>query len=196
MDDAEVVIVVDREGVRGTAAAEQFEDEDLDEIVVVFENRRVLVPVDELVLQKDETYLLPIRLADYESELTATEGEAQVIELIAEQADVQKIRREVGTVRVRKTVDEEEELVEVPLISEEVEITRVAVDRPIDGPIPIREEGDTIILPLIEETLVVQKQLVLKEEVHIRRAQIETTETERVTLRKEDVVVERVDVDE
>ncbi|MDX1662202.1 MAG: YsnF/AvaK domain-containing protein [Candidatus Promineifilaceae bacterium] len=196
MVESEVIIVVDQEGVRGTAAADQFEDEELDEIVVMFGEQRVLVPADELVLQEDETYLLPIRVADYQTEMTATEGEARVIELIAERADIHKVRRESGAVRIRKVVDEEEELIEVPLISEDVEVTRVAVDRPIDGPIPIREEGNTIILPLIEEVLVVQKQLVLKEEVHISRKKIETTASERVMLRKEDVVVERLDVDE
>ena len=33
----------------------------------------------------------------------------------------------------------------------------------------IREEGDTIVIPIVEEMLVIERRLLLKEEVRVRR---------------------------
>lgn len=46
-------------------------------------------------------------------------------------------------------------------------VRRVSVDRVIDEPAKPRQEGDTIIYPVMEEVLVVQKKLVLKEEIYV-----------------------------
>jgi stress response protein YsnF len=55
----------------------------------------------------------------------------------------------------------------------------------------IRTEGDVTIVPVLEEVLVVEKRLLLKEELHIRRGvETETVEVP-VTLRKQRAVVER-----
>ena len=55
----------------------------------------------------------------------------------------------------------------------------------------VRTEGDLTIVPVVEEVLVVEKRLVLKEELHIRRtSQTEVVEVP-VTLRKQRAVVER-----
>lgn len=56
---------------------------------------------------------------------------------------------------------------------------------------PVRYEGDTMIIPLYEEVLVVSKQLVLVEEVRIRTQRSERHEPQPVTLRREEVSVER-----
>ena len=55
----------------------------------------------------------------------------------------------------------------------------------------MREEGDTTIIPVIEEVLVVEKRLFLKEEIRIRRTQTTQLHEETVTLRREEVVIER-----
>jgi len=65
------------------------------------------------------------------------------------------------------------------------------VDRVVAGPVPVRHEGDTMIVPVLEEVLVVEKRLVLKEELRVTRRRVETREPQTVTLRREDVVVER-----
>jgi stress response protein YsnF len=62
----------------------------------------------------------------------------------------------------------------------------------VDGLIPVRTEGDTTILSLVEEVLVVEKRWMLREEIHIRTQRIETHQPQRITLRSEDVQVERV----
>jgi len=64
------------------------------------------------------------------------------------------------------------------------------VNRTVDGPVSVRYEGDTLIIPLLEEVVVVQKQLRLKEEVHVIKKQTERRQPEQVTLRREAVIVE------
>lgn len=74
-----------------------------------------------------------------------------------------------------------------------VEVTRVPVGREIDLVPQSRVEGDTTIIPVVEEIAVVEKRLVLVEEIRIR--QITTTEEVSipVTLRKQTAIVERID---
>jgi stress response protein YsnF len=55
----------------------------------------------------------------------------------------------------------------------------------------VREEGEVTIIPIVEEVLVIEKRLILKEEVHIRRVRVPDVHREVVTLRTQDVVVER-----
>jgi len=53
-----------------------------------------------------------------------------------------------------------------------------------------------MIVPLLEEVLVVEKRLMLREEVRISKRRNETHRPQTVTLRKEDVNVERLEGDE
>jgi uncharacterized protein (TIGR02271 family) len=68
----------------------------------------------------------------------------------------------------------------------------VPINRVVDGPISVRSEEDTLVIPLLEEVLVVEKRLLLKEEVRITKRRVETHMPQRVTLRREEAVVERV----
>jgi len=83
----------------------------------------------------------------------------------------------------------------MPLAKDHVDIKRVVIGRDIDAPPPVRREGETIIVPIVEEVLVVEKRLRLKEEFHITR----TTATEQfeqtLTLQREEAVVERLDAE-
>ena len=119
-------------------------------------------------------------------------GRAEVIPLVEEELRVGKREVSRGTVRVRTVVDTVEELARATLEGEKVDVTRVPVDKVVDTPPAVRTENDVTIVPILEEVMVVEKRLVLKEELHIRRR----TETETVefpvTLRKQRAVVERV----
>ena len=83
------------------------------------------------------------------------------------------------------------EVVDQPLLTEEVEIERIAINRTIEEPVPVWREGDTLVIPLVEEVLVVEKRLVLREEVRIKKLRKETHTPEEVTLRQEQVEVVR-----
>src|SRR4030095_3117097 len=111
--------------------------------------------------------------------------------VIEETLDVHTRRVETGTVRITQTVQEHDVLVDETLWSEDVENTRGAVQRVVDGPIPVRTEGETTIISLVEEVLVVEKRLMLTEELHLRTRRQETRQPQRVTLRREEAHVER-----
>ncbi len=116
---------------------------------------------------------------------------AVVVPVVAEEVSVGKRRVETGTVRVRKTVRTTERVVDEPLTREEVVVERVAINREIDEAVGPRQEGDTLIVPLLEEVLVVRKQLILREEVRITRRKVEHRAPETVSLRVEEATVER-----
>jgi uncharacterized protein (TIGR02271 family) len=90
-------------------------------------------------------------------------------------------------------VQAREVLVDEPLLREEVVIERVPIDRVVEGPIPVRYEGDTMIVSVLEEVLVVETRLRLTEELRITRRQTKTHRPVTATVRREDVTVERVD---
>ena len=115
----------------------------------------------------------------------------EVIPLVEETATIGKREVLTGRVRVQTVTDTVEELAHADVQRESVEVTRVPVDRMVETAPEIRTEGDVTILPVLEEVLVVEKRLVLKEELHIRRrVETETVEVP-VTLRKQRAVVER-----
>ena len=118
----------------------------------------------------------------------------QRIPLVEEQAHVEKREVETGRVRVRTVTDERQAIVRDELVKGEVQVERVTLDVPIDHVPDVRTEGDTIIVPVVEEVLVVEKRLILKEEIRIRRsAHVEPVDQE-VTLRSQHAVIERQDL--
>ncbi|MFP5512309.1 MAG: YsnF/AvaK domain-containing protein [Alphaproteobacteria bacterium] len=126
-----------------------------------------------------------------DSELPREEGDA-VIPLHDESVTVGKQRVERSRVRVTTRVSKREAMVRESLEHEEATVTRVPIDREIDAHPGIRQEGDVTVIPLVEEVLVVERRLMLREELHIRKSR-RTVEVEQpVTLRSEEAVVERV----
>jgi uncharacterized protein (TIGR02271 family) len=115
------------------------------------------------------------------------------VPVIEEELEVGKRRVESARVSVRTIPRERDELVEQPLESMEVEIERVAIDRQIDAAPEIRNEGETLIIPVVEERLVVEKRLFLREEIHVHRRRTVTQFRQNVTLRSQEVIVERRD---
>jgi stress response protein YsnF len=95
-------------------------------------------------------------------------------------------------VRVRTVTDSVGELAHADLLREAVEVARVPIDKVVQTAPEIRTDGDVTIVPVLEEVLVVEKRLLLKEELHIRR-RVETEAVEvPMTLRKQRAVVERI----
>jgi stress response protein YsnF len=98
---------------------------------------------------------------------------------------------ETGSVRVRKVVHEEMQAVPVQVRTSQVEVRRVAVNRPVEERVGPRQDGDTLIIPIFELVPVIQTQLMLKEEVHVRIAETEEDVVRHVALKCEELVVER-----
>ncbi|HKD45448.1 MAG TPA: DUF2382 domain-containing protein [Candidatus Angelobacter sp.] len=114
------------------------------------------------------------------------------VPLHTEEVSVAKRRVVTGQVRVGIVTKETEQLVEELLDHEHVEIERTAIGKQVDKAPPVREEGDTLIIPILEEVVVVERRLVLKEEVRVRRTSEKQPYQERVVVRKQEAVITRL----
>jgi uncharacterized protein (TIGR02271 family) len=185
--------IVDLDGLRGRivrSVQQQGEDGNL-LLVEMMDGRRMWAPQDWLEARADGEHFLPFRTAHL-PEATVDDGGALVIPVLVETVDVRKQRRVTGRVRITKRVTSEDQVVEPMRSQETVEVERVPINREVSEPPPVRQEGDTTIVPILEEVLVVEKRLVLREEVRITKRRREISECYRVTLRREAAEIERL----
>lgn len=190
---AEQVVVIDQDGVRGTIDAQALQRRDQQKVLITYNgDRHVRAPLTMLQRTSDGSYALPLRLSTLETNARFLKtGEETVIPVVAEEAYIEKRLVERNRTRVTKQVHSEEETINTPLRQERVQVERVPVERIIDSPVTSRYEGDTLIIPVMEEVLIIEKKLLLKEEVRVTKYVGETEHQETVTLRKEAVTVER-----
>jgi uncharacterized protein (TIGR02271 family) len=115
-----------------------------------------------------------------------------VVPIIAEelQLDVRSVER--GRVRITKTVSEREEIVDEPLRTEDAVIERVAINRVVEVAPPVRYEGDVMVVSLVEEVIVIEKKLVLREELRVSKKTTETRKPQTVVLRREEANIEHL----
>jgi uncharacterized protein (TIGR02271 family) len=119
-----------------------------------------------------------IRIPVMEEELTATVRE-----------------REAGAVRIEKDVVAEEQTLEVPVTEERVRVERRVVDRPVTAADAGAFEETVIEVPLRSETVDVQKQARVAEEVVVSKEATQRTERVSDTVRREEVIVDEDAVD-
>jgi uncharacterized protein (TIGR02271 family) len=129
-------------------------------------------------------------------ETPAAHSRETVIPLFQEELSVSKRVVPTSRVQVSRVTHSHEQLVDELLEREQVEVERVAIGKPVDHMPSVREEGDCLIFPVVEEVLKIERLLVLKEEVRIRRVKGTERYQERVTLRKQEAVVSRLPIDE
>jgi uncharacterized protein (TIGR02271 family) len=201
MTRARVVVVTEAGDIDGSIDTMSWPlDGSKPEVVVQLDDgRQVFAPVAVLRRQEDGSYVFNLDAAELEHRrATGSEVNAQplVVPVMVEELDVHKRQVTTGRVRISKVVHEREELVDEPLLREEVVIERVAINRFVDAVIPVRYEGDTMIVSLLEEVPVVEKRLMLKEELRITRRQTEAHRPMHVTLRSEEATVERIDMND
>ena len=123
-----------------------------------------------------------------------TARDETVIPVVEERIEVGKRLVDTGrTLRVQKHVQEVPAQLREELAVETVSVERVPVGRTVSEPPAVRQEGEFTIIPVVEERLVVRKELVLVEEVRIRRQHTTRPWEDSVTLRKESARVERFD---
>ena len=116
-----------------------------------------------------------------------------VVPLMEEAMSVAKREVTTGTVRVTTKTATHEEIAETTLKHDAFDVFRVPIDLPVDTIPPVRTDGETTIFPVVEERLVVSKQLVLVEELHIRRRIEQDVVRTPVQLRRQDAVIKRLD---
>lgn len=118
-------------------------------------------------------------------------NENTVIPVIQEEVVFEKRVVESGKVRISKHIREYEETIDEPLFREDVVVERVPLNQFIEARPVVRQEGDTMIIPVVQEQVVIQKRLVLVEELRVKKQIIEMHQPQQITLVKEEVEVNR-----
>jgi len=175
-------------------------------------SRHVLVPIASAHLDaKDKHVLLSgmsraalLKLPDYDGKTFAGEtfaGRAdesarshvtedfktRPITRAAEELRIGKRMEKKGEVRVSKHVETDHVKQSVPLQREEVHIERRPVERAVGSAAELR--NDEIVVPVMEEEAVVEKRLVVKEEIVISKAPVTTQRIIETDVRREEVDV-------
>jgi len=144
---------------------------------------QITLPLSDLSWKGAGTWLLTDAVRD---------ARGLVIPVVEERLEVSRERVETGRVRISKSVESREVVVDDPLKRESVRIEHVPINQVVTGDVPqVREEGDVTVIPILEERVVTHTELVLVEEVRIHREHSQYHDPQRVTLRKEVVAVER-----
>jgi uncharacterized protein (TIGR02271 family) len=144
---------------------------------------QITLPLTDLSWKGAGTWLLTDAVRD---------ARGLVIPVVEERLEVSRERVETGRVRITKSVEAREVVVDDPLKRESVRVEHVPINQVVTGAVPqVRDEGDVTVIPILEERVVTRTELVLVEEVRIHRDHSEYHNPQRVTLRKEVVAVER-----
>lgn len=118
------------------------------------------------------------------------------IPVIEERLSVSKRTVRTGIVKIEKAVEAHDYIVTESLRSENAVVERVTIGEEVDASQPpqVRIENGVTIIPVLEEVLVVEKRLILKEELHVRQVSSEELFSQPVSLRKERLTVSRTDL--
>ncbi len=183
-------VVIDQDGERGVIEAHNPQDETVE---VEHDGRTFIVPADLLTALGQSYYSLPTSFKLLARHETVEDQEALVIPVVEEALALSKRTLDRGAVRVHMMVGEREVVVDEPLAEDHVTVERVAINQPLDQPVRPRVEGDTTIIPVMKEVLLVRKQLMLVEEVRLTKTRVEVHHPQTVILRTEEARIERVD---
>ena len=129
----------------------------------------------------------------YQAEGKAAEKKdsESTIPVVEENVHVGKRVINADKVRISKKVNAEEVTVKVPTIHEEVTVEHVSINQYVDSPPAVQQDGNVTIIPIVKEVLVVEKRLVLVEEIHVTKRPVETSVAQNQILRKEEVTIDR-----
>jgi uncharacterized protein (TIGR02271 family) len=194
-------------------ATSRFLDDSDQRLLRLEDGREFLVPRSALIPQSDGVYRLAIPLSELDRYATRPEpgdvpetarisepmgnGDSRsqtqkVIPVVEEQLGVERRKFSTGKVLIHKKVDSDDITVDEPLLHERYDIERVPVNRLIEEPVEPYYEGDTFVLPVLEEVVTVEKKLLLREEVRVTRKRETERDPQKISVRRERVEFERV----
>lgn len=148
-----------------------------------FEDGRI-VRVPTAMLQQEQAFAPP-------QPPSLFSDNAILIPLVAEQLDVSKRVVETGKVHLHKSSEAYAVSLNEPLAVNTWKVQRVPRNEVVAEVPTLRQEGSTTIYPLVEERLVLTKELVLIEEIHVTQELSERRDTQTVTLRRDTLNVKR-----
>ena len=117
------------------------------------------------------------------------------LSLYSEDVALEKSVSETGRLKVAKRTLTREAVVDSELLQEEAIVETIPKGHQVLEMPVTRTEGDTTIIPIIEEVIHVDKRLILKEEIRITRRKTAKRFHDTVTLRHQEAVVSRVESD-
>lgn len=189
MTDRQKTQVVDRDGRVGQLVRASGDTARERVLVRLDDGGSFLLKSSLLEPQPDGSYRMALSFDELAAKAALDESEV-IIPVVEEVVTVEKREVERGRFRITKSVSERDVLVDQPLFQEHVEVERVPVNQMVDSPPEIRYEGDTMIVPVLEEIVVVDIRLMVREEIHIKRQREEVHAPQHVTLRREDVTID------
>lgn len=132
---------------------------------------------------------------DRDQEQKSVTDDHAAVQVAEERATIGTREVMTGRVRISTTTDTIEEVVRQELEGSQAEVIRMPIGRvlePGETPPGVRTEGSNVVVPIFEEVLVIEKRLLLKEEMHIQQhTTVENVEIP-ITVRKQRATVERV----
>lgn len=184
--------VVDPSGDYAEVDLQQYADVSLERLPLYFSNGDVVVVQRTMIAQHGDEY----RFTMPYSRLTRSNiraGEQIVIPVVQEEAQISKREYKRATVRIQKSTRREKVIIDEPARVERVEVQRVPVNQMVTVPPEVRYEGDTMIIPVVQEVVVVEKRLMLVEEIRVTKTQVTVSQPQEIELSRDQIEVERID---
>ncbi len=97
----------------------------------------------------------------------AASSEETLVPLWEETVGLDNRKVVTGRGHVSTRVEEHDETVRTELARDQVDVVRAPIDIEFDAPPKMRRESPTLIIPVVEERLVLVKRYLLEEEVHV-----------------------------
>ncbi len=161
-------------------------------------DRTMLVPYEVIDAGRSNEDLVVIQGAVgdlLDTQMDLGEHQTETFALSAEEAIAHVHEVDRGRVLIDKTVELVPHEAQVEVGNDRVEVERVAVNEEVDTPPETRQEGDTLVVPVVEEVLVVTKRYRIIEEVRVTKHRDITTETFHEELKREVVTVTEEDAE-
>lgn len=178
--------VVDAEGRRGRFTASAADASRVE--VELDSGERLLMPRAFIVDAPDGSHRFE---HPFSALLDVSPGSAMVLPVIAEEVIVEKRTVPRERVRIHTKVSTREQIVDVVVSNETMNVERVPVGQVVESTRAPWQDGDTFVVPVYEETFVVEKRLVLREEVRVTCTRREEHIPQHVQLRSEEISIER-----
>ena len=179
--------VVDPDGVRGRIREFSNDDKHVTTVVVELDGgARITLPTELLHHHDGGGYAVD---APWKS---LVGGSPDVEIPIIEEHVVVGVRSvPAERLRVRRKVVTDEKIVETPIWTEQIQVEHVPVGAFVDRAPPTRQEGDTLIIPCVEEVAVVETRLRVREELRIRVVRERRLDRQTIPVRRFEIEIER-----
>ena len=185
--------IVDAEGVTASLRTVRVRaDHEAIAVAVLGNGTPVAVPFQTLEHHDDGGYSMPGRWRDF---LQST-GSSVVVPVIAEKVVTRVREAPRRTLRIRRRVVEQPTPVETPIWQERIDVQHVPVDAFVETAPSARWEGDVLVVPCVEQVVVVETRLKVREELRIRTIREQVVDRQTITLRRHEVEIEPQEQDD